>query len=291
MSGPIFGYCPVDRDWLKESSGNPQTGRDWVRAPPTAPKHLDDTDNVMTHLAYKKINAFSGIGHGFYFWNFRTDVEEPRWSYMLALEKGWIPKGNLNEPKIRNACLAEDKFEFKCVLKKDISDKALRRLLNTFWMQPMPLQMFRNLRSELKETAEEAIEEYFGDFRAEGATCDFGGIAMLVEENRTLTDDDFFGFDDDEYRQVIVYNGPKTTTIVLIALLCIIIGLIAGFFMSMHLDKKFNKKVREHKLFRRVNSSTNSLVRKSFALPDVSDPDELERLVTAQDRAGRKSYL
>ena len=35
------------------------------------PAFLDDTDNVMTHLAHKKINAFSGIGHGFYFWNFR----------------------------------------------------------------------------------------------------------------------------------------------------------------------------------------------------------------------------
>jgi hypothetical protein len=64
MSGPIFGLCPTTRDWLKESSGNPETGRDWIRAPPEAPKHLDDTDNVMTRLAYKKINAFSGIGHG-----------------------------------------------------------------------------------------------------------------------------------------------------------------------------------------------------------------------------------
>ena len=68
MSGPIYGQCPVGRDWLKESSGNPQTGRDWVTAPPNAPKHLDDTDNVMMHLAHKKINAFSGVGHGFYFW-------------------------------------------------------------------------------------------------------------------------------------------------------------------------------------------------------------------------------
>ena len=26
MSGPSFGLCPVGRDWVKESSGNPQTG-------------------------------------------------------------------------------------------------------------------------------------------------------------------------------------------------------------------------------------------------------------------------
>ena len=67
-SGPIFGRCPVDRDWMKERSKNPRTGNDWVHAPPQAPKHLDDTDDVMKHLAWKKIDAFAGIGHGFYFW-------------------------------------------------------------------------------------------------------------------------------------------------------------------------------------------------------------------------------
>lgn len=64
MSGPSFGLCPATRDWLKETSGNPLTGHDWVRAPPSAPRQLDDTDDVMRNLAYKKIDAFSGIGHG-----------------------------------------------------------------------------------------------------------------------------------------------------------------------------------------------------------------------------------
>ena len=68
MSGPVFGMCPGDRDWIKESSGDPLTGRDWVNSPPKAPKRLDDTDDVMRNLAMKKIDAFSGIGHGFYFW-------------------------------------------------------------------------------------------------------------------------------------------------------------------------------------------------------------------------------
>lgn len=52
MSGPIFGLCPVDRDWHKESSGNPATGQDWIRSPPNAPKHLDDTDDVMRRVRY-----------------------------------------------------------------------------------------------------------------------------------------------------------------------------------------------------------------------------------------------
>ena len=72
MSGPIFGMCPGDRDWIKESSGDPLTGRDWVNSPPNAPKRLDDTDDVMRNLALKKIDAFSGIAHGFYFWYVQT---------------------------------------------------------------------------------------------------------------------------------------------------------------------------------------------------------------------------
>ena len=68
LSGPIYGFCPSTRDWIKESSGDPLTGRDWVKAPPGAPKHLDDTDNVMRNLALKKLDAFARIAHGFYFW-------------------------------------------------------------------------------------------------------------------------------------------------------------------------------------------------------------------------------
>lgn len=108
MSGPIFGLCPGSRDWIKESGGNPLTGKDWIKAPPQAPRRLDDTDDVMTRLAYKKIDAFSGIGHGFYFWNFRTDLYEPQWSYMAALDRGWMPRGNLDDEGVKTACLHED---------------------------------------------------------------------------------------------------------------------------------------------------------------------------------------
>jgi hypothetical protein len=49
-------------------------------------------DAFMEQLAKKQLNAFSR-GHGFYFWNFKTDGNlEPRWSYIGAVEAGWIPK-------------------------------------------------------------------------------------------------------------------------------------------------------------------------------------------------------
>jgi glucan 1,3-beta-glucosidase len=82
MSGPVFGLCPGSRDWLQESGGDPLTGQDWIRAPPNVPPNRDDTDFVMRRLALKKIDSFSGSGHGFFFWNFRTDLYQPQWSYM-----------------------------------------------------------------------------------------------------------------------------------------------------------------------------------------------------------------
>ena len=103
MSGPSYGYCPVSRDWLKESPGGLENGEDLMKVPPEAPPGKDASDEVMTKLAFKKIHVYSEYGHGFYFWNFRTDIDEPYWSYMLALEKGWIPKGNLNNEDIKNA--------------------------------------------------------------------------------------------------------------------------------------------------------------------------------------------
>jgi glucan 1,3-beta-glucosidase len=68
MSGPIFGLCPVSRDWVKESKGNPREGKNWIKLPPEAHARNDDTDDVMMRLAEKKMNAFSGVGHGFFFW-------------------------------------------------------------------------------------------------------------------------------------------------------------------------------------------------------------------------------
>eukprot|EP00980_Cylindrotheca_fusiformis_P021896 scaffold8740_cov113-Cylindrotheca_fusiformis.AAC.4 len=298
MSGPHFGLCPVGRDWLREASGNPQTGRDWVRTPPDAPKHYDDTDNVMTHLALKKINAFSGIGHGFYFWNFRTDLDEPRWSYMLALKKGWIPSGNLNDEKINNACWSEDRFEYKCVLKRDVSDKALKDVAgfilesrNKTGTNPPTQADYDILEmegSELSKNAAVLVTDYFESHKTLGATCDFGGIAMLVEVNRTITDDDSLGFDDDEY-YFVVHEGPNVMVIALIAALCVLFGSVVGFLVSMHCNKKFNEKVRKSKYFKRVNSSQNSLVRRSFALPNIENSEELEKLLRQQDEPGKNN--
>lgn len=288
MSGPSFGFCPVDRDWVKESSGNPQTGRDWIRAPPKAPKYLDDTDNVMTHLANKKINAFAGIGHGFYFWNFRTDLEEPQWSYMLALDRGWIHKGNLNDELVLDACKNEDLGDFKCVLKKNIPDEPIRDAVH--WINDQTnitedRQVEALSGDKLRAGAEILIDAYFQDHKGEGVTCDFGGIGLLVEENRTITDDDHLGWDDDEY-YIYVYTGPKWWVITIYIIVGTLFGSMVGFIMAMRLNSQFNKRVRESRFFKNSSFARNPLIQKSLAMPRISeDFADLEHLYAADEKA------
>jgi gas vesicle protein len=288
MSGPSFGFCPVDRDWPKEQSGNPQTGRDWVNAPPKMPKHLDDTDNVMSHLARKKINAFSGIGHGFYFWNFRTDLDDPQWSYLGALARGWIPTGNLHDESVVDACRNEDLKSFKCILKRNTQDDSIRAAVH--WINDQTnITANRKVETmsgdELRTQAEIIMDGYYQDYKFEGVNCDFGGIGLLVEENRTITDDDFLGWDDDEYI-VYVYTGPSWWMITLLILVGTLLGTAVGFIAAMRFSKKFNKRVRESKFFKSTGLANNSAIRKSLALPQVhEDLSELEHLYDEDEKS------
>ena len=237
MSGPIFGLCPASRDWLKETKDKPLTGRDWIQTPPVAPKHLDDTDDVMRQLAFKKIDAFSGIGHGFFFWNFRTDLYEPKWSYMEALERGWIPSGNLNDERITKACMREDSGQFKCVVKNGQIDKAVRSAMSYVLhaenlSNSTEAKSVLNLTgSALQSAADTILGDYFDKNRHNGATCDFGGVAMLIEENVTLSDEDVSYFGDDEF--YIVHEGPNWWVLGSLGVLIAVIAGCCGFVAAM----------------------------------------------------------
>lgn len=277
QSTPIFGYCPGGRDWQKESSGNPATGKDWIRAPPESPPHLDDTDNVISHLANKKILAFSGAGHGFYFWNFRTDLYEPHWSYMEALERGWIPRGNLNTEQINNACRKEETGEFKCVLKHGQLDAtvrgAVKYVLNAEGVDDADAGYIDNLSGpDLSHEAEKVLSDFWKDHFTEGATCDFGGIMTLVEVNRTITDDD--SVDDDEYYTYTSYYGPSIWVMVLVVILVGLLGGLLGFIIAMRTNKRFNRRVRESRFFQSDDAPhflKTRVVRNSLALPSLGE--------------------
>lgn len=283
MSGPIFGLCPGGREWIKEASGDPFTGRDWVRAPPDLPKHLDDTDDVMRNLAIKKIDAFSGIGHGFFFWNFRTDLYEPEWSYMEALERGWIPRGNLNREEISTACVREDSgTAFKCVLKRRLIDEGLRNALAYILnvenkTTTEERQVILNLTGQsLRAATEQAVGDFFDKHRHSGATCDFGGIAFLVERNTTLQPQTgVAGLTDDEYYTINVKHVRPTWALATGAVIMMLVGILIGFIMAMRCSVRFNQSVRRSSIMKPICQSRSKILRSSLALPDL-DYEELE---------------
>ncbi|CAB9518827.1 Probable glucan 1,3-beta-glucosidase A [Seminavis robusta] len=279
MSGPIYGYCPVGRDWLKESSGNPITGRDWVRAPPDAPPKYDDTLNVMRNLAHKKINAFSGIGHGFYFWNFRTDLYEPKWSYMLALELGMIPKGNLNDEAVISACDREDSSEIRCKANRRAPEENVRNALNYIYgvedLEDKANETATLTGDALYEAADEAIDDFWQTHRHEGATCDFGGVGILTVKDVVPTDDDeawTFGDDDEYFGKEL--NPVFTWLMVVGVALATFVLTLGCFVVTMRRSKTFNKAVREAAVFRPIAKSKSQVLRKSLCLP----LDEYEEL-------------
>ena len=279
MSGPSFGLCPVGRDWIKEK--NPMTGREWVQAPPKAPSRYDDTDNVMTLLAYKKISAYSGVGHGFYFWNFRTDVEEPHWSYLLALERGWIPKGNFNVPKIQDACRSEDENLFKCYVKPEVPDANLRKAVDYIFNQTkgndtdfakqvegIHVKLGDMKGKELKEATNDTVSQFFDENKMAGITCDFGGIAMWVEENQTITDDDFVDWDV-AYFADANSGGRSLWQLSLIISVGVIVGSALGFILGMHFNKGFNHYFQTTKMGRRMTKSNNTMLKKTLSITDL----------------------
>ncbi len=276
MSGPIFGLCPVGRDWLVESARD--SGKDWMRAPPTAPIGKDASDEVMTNLALKKINSFSGYGHGFYFWNFRTDLEEPHWSYMAALKRGWIPSGNLNDEAIIDACHKEDNGLYKCVAKRDQLDSNIRSgidyvikvdggtSITTVNGTVVNTTMVANMTGEaLYDLADRAYDEYWTKHRVEGVTCDFGGTGELVEVNLTVADDDLVtsgdGGDDEKGNE---YLDQEIDLLIVIAFVTfgVIFGGTLGFCMAMRNNRKFHHRVSTSKLGKSL--SRNKFLNKSF---------------------------
>lgn len=188
MNGPSYGMCPIDRDWMVEDSD----GMNWMRAPPEAPKGFDGTDVVMRNLALKKINTFSLVGHGFYFWNFRTELPEPRWSYMLAVQNGWIPSGaSLNIDDVSKACEKEDNGQYKCVAKRGMISASLLNGIRSCLSRDPSLEpqgtnisQFESLNDEdLASAADTVFNDFWTKYRLEGVTCDFGGVAQLMESD------------------------------------------------------------------------------------------------------------
>jgi len=176
---------------------------------------------------------------------------------------------------VRNACAREDAGNFKCVIKHGQLDKSILAAVEYVLSVENKTdteegQTILNLSgSALYQKADEIIEDYFEKTRHSGTTCDFGGIAMLIEENRTLSDDDSIGLDDDEYYGYVIYRGPNPWLLGFGGFLVAIIGAIVGFVLSMRYSPGFNRRVRSTALFQPLVKSKNQLIRSSCNLGDL----------------------
>jgi len=213
---------------------------------------------------------------------------------MAALDRGWIPRGVLhNDPRINSACAREDNGEFKCVLKKGQIDKTVRDAVayvfhvENITTTPHAQQILNMTGDDLQKEGEKVLGKYFDDNRHMGATCDFGGVAMLIEENRTLSDDDSIYYNDDEYFFRYEVRGPAVWKLALGGVGLGIVGALLGFVLAMHYNQSFNERVRKSRYFQPIARSQNSLIRSSLSLGGLQD---FEERVPLNDEKGEDSY-
>mmetsp|Transcript_11360 Transcript_11360/g.38752 ORF Transcript_11360/g.38752 Transcript_11360/m.38752 type:complete len:347 (-) Transcript_11360:299-1339(-) len=172
-STPLFGMCPVSPPW---------------------PDGADD--EVLSALAAKQLEAFS-YGHGFFFWNFKTELD-PRWDYMRAAEAGWMPgTARAAEDALQGACDAEERGAYVCECqesapREDIMDAlgyACQMADESNGALDIPECRDGSFGPELQgaklvRVATDVYNRFWHARRAAGATCDFGGTARLMEESR-----------------------------------------------------------------------------------------------------------
>lgn len=153
QSGPMFGKCPISNSNM-----------------------YGDDDAMFRKLGAKKLNAFT-VGHGFYFWNFKTELDS-KWDFMRAVEKGWLPL--LNTPVVDSACKAEDNGEFYCQAKRGVRDSSLESGLK-FAVGALGLdqKQLAEKYPTLLAQCDYVFNLYWSKNRVSGATCDFGGAASL----------------------------------------------------------------------------------------------------------------
>lgn len=103
---------------------------------------------------------------------------------MAALERGWIPKGDLNGPEVADACAREDSGAYRCVVKKGMPDdsivNAVSYILKTENKSDTAegQEIYHKSGQELYDAANQLIDAFFQEHRLDGVTCDFGGLTM-----------------------------------------------------------------------------------------------------------------
>ncbi|KAL3664663.1 hypothetical protein V7S43_010412 [Phytophthora oleae] len=161
QSGPAFGKCPATSD--------------------TAFGQDDDVE-FARNLNLKKLNAFA-LGHGWYFWNFKTELGS-RWNFLELVRQGAFPKNVTNyheSEEVFSACDREDSGEFLCAAKRGVHPDDLERgLAYACGNNHVDCSEIESKFPTLEERADWAFNEFWHAQRHSGATCDFGGAAHLL---------------------------------------------------------------------------------------------------------------
>ncbi|ETO73444.1 hypothetical protein F442_10431 [Phytophthora nicotianae P10297] len=163
MSGPSFGKCPI-------------TSKDSF--------NQDDDAALTKSLTLKKLNGFAN-GHGWYFWNFKTEFAT-KWSFLDLVRLGAFPK-NVSDyhesDGVERACMKEDRGEFVCRAKRGVKEFELKSGLAFACNFPeIDCSDIKTRFLTLEEQCDWAFNEYWHLNRQKGATCDFGGAGHLLTE-------------------------------------------------------------------------------------------------------------
>ena len=208
---------------------------------------------------------------------------------MLALERGWIPKGNLNDANIMDACHKEDNGLYLCIAKRNQLAKNIRAGIEYVISSEgtdangnkevtiachdgttavLNYTIAQKLDGEdLYTTADCAFNFYWDNHKGSGATCDFGGTATLLEVNKTYTDDD-----DDSMDNGAIFVDVQAAELSGLIGIGIILGAFLGFALAMRYNKHFNKTVSMSKMGQSMKS--NPLLSRSFG--GFTDDDYME---------------
>jgi len=144
---------------------------------------------------------------------------------------------------------------YKCYLKHGMPDSNILKAVDYILTQknetatPYENSVLDMEGDALFDAANDMIEEYFEANKVAGVTCDFGGVVLLVEENRTITKGDFIDWDAAYFGQV-ENTGPSWWQLTLIILFGTVIGLGIGFMVGMRFNKKFNEVVQKSEIWK-----------------------------------------
>nr|CCA27797.1 putative exo1 [Albugo laibachii Nc14] len=169
-SGPSYGLCPI--------SSNSSFSQ-------------EDDDHLKAQILRKQLNSWS-VGHGYYFWNFRAELDR-KWSFLELVERHLTPQNISSykkEDEVLQACDQEDAVQIVCRARTDVSDEELKKQLAVVCAWSDFECSFHQSNWTLQQKCDWAYNTYWRQHLHDGVTCDFDSTAHLdvvkVDEKRNL---------------------------------------------------------------------------------------------------------